>query len=237
MGKMNWIVTIAAIFLYGYSLTAHAQSRDAYYPFDGNLSDAGGGGYDGTMIAKGGMPALAQFAEGLTGQALQLDGRTAMRAYLDLNPELCPQVTVTGWIRVESYDVTGTQYLLSTGSGSGPSLRTSGSIVTLSGLGNGISHRDALRDGRAWFFFAAVHDNEAETYRFHWRDRVVESGLAGPRRPVFVKIVDRFCQPTSCNLSPCSIAGLSGFNITIDGLDQFRIAPLQRPGFLAFACS
>jgi hypothetical protein len=164
-------------------LRALAQSCDAYYPFDGNIADASGNGYDGTMIGKEGLPALAQFSNGIDGQALALDGRSAMRAYLDLSPDLCPQVTVTAWVRVESNDATTTQYLLSTGNSSGPGLRSSGVIAVLSGLGNGLSHRFAIRDGRAWFFVAGVWDNVAETYRFHWRDRVVESSLAGPRRP------------------------------------------------------
>ena len=173
----------ALAFLFA-TMPALAQAQcDAWFPFDGNLSDASGNGYDGTMIGKGGVPALAQFSTGVVGQALQVDGRSAMRAYIDLNPDACPQVTITAWIRVESNDVNSSQFLISTGAGNGPGLRSSGTIAVLTGNGNGLMQRDALRDGRAWFFFAGVYDYAANTYRFHWRDRIVEGQLAESRRP------------------------------------------------------
>lgn len=165
-------------------MPALAQSQcDAWFPFDGDLSDASGNGNDGTMIGKGGVPAHAQFSTGVVGQALQIDGSSAMRAYVDLNPDACPQVTISAWIRVESNDVKSTQFLISTGAGNGPGLRSSGTIAVLTGNGNGLMQRDALRDGRAWFFFAGVYDYNANTYRFHWRDRIVEGKLAESHRP------------------------------------------------------
>jgi len=176
-------IALSAVLLFaGFPLTAMGGPCDAYYSFDGNLSDASGS-YNGTMIGKEGMPALAQFSDGIDGQALQLDGRSAMRAFLDLNPETCPQITITAWIRVEHPAIGKTRYIVSTGSGGGPSLWSSGAIARLSGNGNGLSHRDAIRDGRAWFFFACVYDYKAKTYRFHWRDRVVEGNLPESSRP------------------------------------------------------
>jgi len=53
---------------------------DAYFPFDGNVADAGSNGLDGQVIVKGGGPAVrgVQFAPGRNGQALRLTGQTAV---------------------------------------------------------------------------------------------------------------------------------------------------------------
>ena len=165
----------------GVPALSNAAPCDAWYKFDGNLSDSSGNGYDGTMIGREGMPALPQFSEGVEGQALHVSGDSAMRAYLDLSYELCPKVTVSGWIRVEANTERGTQYIISTGNSSGPGLRSSGVLAAMNGNGNGLMHRAAIRDGRAWFFFAGVYDYEARSYRFHWRDRVIEGEL--PENP------------------------------------------------------
>jgi CubicO group peptidase (beta-lactamase class C family) len=163
---------------------AAAQSCEAYYSFDGSLADQSGGGHDGTMIGAGGGAGKVSFDEGIDGQALHLDGSSAMRAFLDLNPDVCPQVTITGWVRIEAANNDrSTQYIFSTGSGSGPGLRSNGALTVLSGTGNGLTQQDAIRDGRAWFFFAGVWDYEANTYRYQFRDRTVEGELAESRRP------------------------------------------------------
>ena len=174
---------IALLSAFAASASAFGQSCDAYFKFDGNLSDSSGNGHDGTMIGTKGTPASPAFSAGVDGQALHVDGTSAMRTYLDLNYESCPKVTVAGWIRVDSIDVRSTQYILSTGGGSGPGLRSSGTTAVLTGTGNGLIYQKALRDERAWFFFAGVYDYEAGTYRFHWRDRIFEGKLSGSRRP------------------------------------------------------
>ena len=179
---MREIQLLAVLVLVLIPAQAISQACDAYFTFDGNLSDASGNGYHGSMIGPNDSAARAQFSSGIKGQALFLDGKSAMRTYLDLNPDLCPQVTLSGWVRVENFADKKTQYIVATGAGAGPGLRFTRKIGVLKGTGNGLSQREALRDGRAWFFFAGVYDQKANTYRFHWRDRVVEGKLAEERR-------------------------------------------------------
>lgn len=164
--------------------SAHAQSPcEAWYKFDGNLSDASGNGYDGAMFNREGGPALPSFSAGLEGGALHLDGTAGMRAYLDLHPDQCPQVTIAAWIRVESLDVNSPQYLVSTGPGGGPGVYATGRTIVLRGAANGLWHRSALRDPRGWFFVAGVYDYEAGTYRLHFRNRTWEGSLGDNPRP------------------------------------------------------
>ena len=156
---------------------------EAYYPFDGDLSDASGNGNDGTMIAAEGASATAQFDAGVQGQALKLDGSSAMRTYLDLHFESCPRFTITGWVRADP-NAGSTGFFFSTGAGGTPALRKGGRSASLAGAANGLYERDAFRDARAWFFFAGVYDYDAGTYRFQWRNRVVEGSLNdAPRAP------------------------------------------------------
>jgi len=181
----DWRVRVfmLGVLVIGWLPASGQAGCDAYYRFDGDLSDATGNGHDGTMISAGGGPAGAAFGEGIEGRSLHLDGTAAMRAYLDLNADLCPQVTITGWIRVEANDITATQYLISTGDGSGPGLRSNGTTAVLEGTGNGLAQRSAIRDGRAWFFFAGVWDYGAGTYRFQFRERTISGELADSRYP------------------------------------------------------
>jgi CubicO group peptidase (beta-lactamase class C family) len=157
-----------------------AAPCEAYYRFDGNLKDSSANGVHGSMFAAEGLPATPVFDEGVQGQSLLLDGKSAMRSYLDLHYDFCPQVTIAGWVKIGSKR-SSTQYLVATEQG-GPGIRTSGRTAVLMGSGNGLSISNAVRDPRAWFFFAAVFDYDARTYRFQWRDRIVEGKLADSAR-------------------------------------------------------
>lgn len=164
--------------------TAQAQSScDAWYRFDRDLSDASGNGYEGTMFGRDGAAAEPGFGAGISGQALHLDGAAALRAYLDLHYDSCPQVTLTAWVRIDSKNPEETAYVLSTGV-PGIGLYYSGRSVVLTGSGNGLSHREGLRDDRAWFFVAGVYDFDAGTYRLYFRNRIREGSLPSkPREP------------------------------------------------------
>jgi len=162
---------------------AQAQSVcDAAYSFDGDLSDSSGNGYAGTMFGRQGAPVLPSFGEGISGQALHLDGSGAMRSDLDLHFDLCPQVTFTAWIRLDTTTPQNVACVLSTGGDIG--LYYSGRTAVLVGSGNGLRAPDSIRDHRAWFFVAGVYDFDAGTYRFHFRNRTFEAALRSrPREP------------------------------------------------------
>jgi Concanavalin A-like lectin/glucanases superfamily len=150
---------------------ATAGVCDAYYSFDGTLTDSSGNQYDGEMFDKEDKPVAPSFAEGKFGQALQLDGIGAMRSYLDLHFEACPQVTISAWIQVPRAASTDTLHILSSGRGSGPGLRVSDTMLVLSGTNNGIAQQNAIRKGGGWIFVAGVNDYEAGYFQLHWQGR------------------------------------------------------------------
>lgn len=169
---------VAAVVAAAYVNTASASRCDAYFPFDGTLADATGNGYDGLMIAESGA-AEPQFGEGRFGEALHISGSSAMRSFLDLHHETCPQFTITAWFRLPSVSADGAQAILSTGaSGANPGLVASGSSLRLYGNGNGLSQRNAIRNGDTWYFMAATFDYGAREYKLHWRNRTVDGRLS-----------------------------------------------------------
>lgn len=175
------VIVVAAGVLAWLPLAASAQC-EAWYRFDGDLNDAESGGYHGAMVGAEGVAATARFTDGVDGRALELDGSSAMRAFVDLHTDTCPQITIAGWLRADP-TVTGTQFLVSTGLPDTPGLRSEGRMATLNGPGNGLLERRAFRDPRVWFFFAGVYDYKAGTYRFHWRGRRLEGTLPDTTRP------------------------------------------------------
>jgi len=114
--KCRLIAGIALCAGFAWSGLSMAQSCDAYFKFDGDLSDASGNGYDGTMIGKDGATGNVSFGDGLVSQALHLDGSSAMRAFLDPNFESSPQVTIAAWVRMDAHEDKDVRYLFSTGS-------------------------------------------------------------------------------------------------------------------------
>jgi len=158
--------------------SAHASRCDAHFPFDGSLADATGNGYDGMMIAEAGA-AEARFGEGRYGQALHLTGGSAMRAFLDLHHESCPQFTITAWFRLPSVTNAAPQAILSTGARGGiPAIVAQGSTIHLYGSGNGLAQKNAIRSGDTWFFVAATFDYETRSYKLYWRNRAQEGTLS-----------------------------------------------------------
>lgn len=162
---------------------AQGQQCDAHFTFDGNLSDSSGNAYDGTMIGKDGTAATPTFVQGRTGQALQLDGTSAMRAFVDLNFETCKQVTMTAWVKFEPARPKGTVNIISTGNGSGPGFAASGSTLFLKGTANGLMQSNAIRENAGWMFVAGVYDYAGDQYTLYWRGRS-ESRPLGPNRKV-----------------------------------------------------
>jgi hypothetical protein len=159
---------------------ALAGPCDAYYPFDGNVADAGPNAYDGLLITKGGEPAIGReaFSEGKYGQALRLTGDTAVRVPVDLDPATCPEGTITAWVKFEDSPSTGYQYLVSSGRGNGPSLARVGQHLDLTGGGTRLQEKGALRAGQ-WMFIAGTWDQPNKGMGLVWRNRTTERSMTG----------------------------------------------------------
>lgn len=165
-------VLLAVLLLTGFSVRALAGPCDAHYRFDGNLSDEGGNGNTGQMIGRAGVPATAQFVEGRSGQALKLDGSAAMRAFVDLNRERCPQVTVTAWVKIQPEP---SQTIL--GTDGGPWLWSSNSLLSIRTAGKDLTARDAIYANGGWMFVAAVWDHGTGTQKLYWHGRQAEAAI------------------------------------------------------------
>jgi len=160
-----------------------AGACDAHFTFDGNLNDSSGNAYNGQMIGAKGVVASPQFVDGKYGQALQFDGTSAMRSFVDLHFDTCPEVTVTAWIQVTDGERKGTQELVSTGSGSGPGIRLLGANLILKGSANGIMRRNVVRPNAGWMFVAGVYDYTNGTYTLYSRNRGMDKQMGKSRKP------------------------------------------------------
>ena len=128
----------------------NAGKCDAYFPFDGNLTDASGSGHDGQMIdADEGSPAPT-FVTGKHGSALQLDSDSAMRSPLSLHYDTCAKVTISAWVRATDDFADTSQDIVSSGGSFGPGLRTSGGSLVARGPSNGLRRRDVLEANSDW---------------------------------------------------------------------------------------
>ena len=111
-----------SLFLLASLPEVHAGQCDAYFAFDGNLQDGSGNGFHGELIGRGGeLAGSPQFASGRHGQALRLTGNSAVRAPVDLFPEICAQITITAWIYRED-NSSAEHTLVSNGEGTAVSL-------------------------------------------------------------------------------------------------------------------
>lgn len=152
--------------------SAIAGPCDAHFSFDGNLADSGGNGYDGQMVDNQGRSAQAQFVEGRSGQALQLNGVSVMRALMNLHPDNCPQLTITAWIKVAPD--AGEGYIVSSEGQEGPGFRYFGRSISMLGPDYGITKREVLYPD-TWMFVALVYDAEHSMQTLH----VGASGSSG----------------------------------------------------------
>lgn len=177
LGKL--LLILAAALSGPASAIALAAPCEAVFHFDGDLSDSSGNGHDGRMIAPEGMGATPQFVPGRSGQALRLDGESAMRAFIDLHPDTCPQVTISAWINVESVASKRIQNVISTGNGISPGLRVSGTHLLMTGRANGIYARDVNLAGAGWTFVSMVYDYPNSEYRLYWRAREEAKPIGG----------------------------------------------------------
>jgi hypothetical protein len=81
---------------------ALAQFCDGYFPFEDSLADASGAGNDAIVISTDGQLMKPQWADGRVGRALHITNGSAVRSFLDLHYDRCPQVTIAAWIKLES---------------------------------------------------------------------------------------------------------------------------------------
>jgi hypothetical protein len=164
---------LAAIALFTLSIAAHGHEPPsgllAHLPLDGSLADASGNEFDGIGLAGDGERRAPSYVEGKFGRGVQLDGDTAVLIPLDVYFERYPEVTITGWVFVESDDARGA--LIGTGGGDGPEIRVNGDTLFAlrPGGGRNTAH-GALRPGR-WTFFAGVWNYRNGTMRLAWGSR------------------------------------------------------------------
>jgi len=174
----NHAVLLAGLLLAcGTSSPASAGPCDAYYHFDGDLADASGSGHDGQMVGANGVPATPQFVAGRYGQALRLDGSAAMRVFIDLAYEACPQVTVAAWVNIEPQP---SQMFF--GASHGLHIMASNDQINLRADGNDIVARDAVYANGGWMYIAGAWDAETRHASFHWRGREVDGDMGNSGR-------------------------------------------------------
>jgi len=158
--------------------SAVAGPCDAFFDFDGNLADISGNGHDGRMVARDGVPASPRYVAGKSGQALRMDGDSAMRAMLDLHPENCPQLTLMAWIKVDPGAAEG--HVIGTEGQEGPGLRYFDSSLQMLGPAYGVVERNILFPD-TWTFIALVYDSKNELQRLHWDGRNSERPMGDMR--------------------------------------------------------
>ncbi|MDX1508396.1 MAG: LamG-like jellyroll fold domain-containing protein [Woeseiaceae bacterium] len=169
-------ISVAIIACLGAS-AALAGPCDAYYPLDGDLSDASGNGYTGQMIVKGGELTKPDFVPGKSGQALKLDGTKAMRTFIDLSYELCPQVTFTAWVNVQpepSQAILGVSHALW--------VMASDKTLSMRFRGESLRASNAIMPNAGWMFIAATWNTETRKSTLHWRGRSVEGEMGTSNR-------------------------------------------------------
>ena len=170
---------LAAFLLASSPATSIAGPCDATFSFDGSLADSSGSGNDGRMVGQKGVPASPQFVDGKFGQALLLDGSSAMRAFIDLNPTTCQQITIAAWVQIEP--TTSTQTIISAGGGTAPGLRSSKKVLVLSSTGNGLHKSGVVEANAGWMFIAGVWDYENNVHRLYWRNSGPLEGTIGKK--------------------------------------------------------
>ena len=165
----NWRIVAASFGIFGLPTASIAAPCDAHYTFDDTLADSSGNGYIGQMIGADGARVPPSFTEGRNGSALRLDGTSAMRAFVDLNFEICPQVTIAAWIQMSPDGAN--HWLVSSGNGQGPGIRVSDTALVAEGTTNGISEIGVVRDAAGFFFVASVWDYSSGAHTLYWRSR------------------------------------------------------------------
>lgn len=181
MKIQNVRIALAASLLLS-PLISQAGPCDARFTFDGNLADAEGNVEAGQMITSEREIVKPVFVDGHSGQALSLDGTAAMRVMHDLHYDACPQVTLSAWINISAKTPSRTQFLLSTGNGSGPGIRVAGTSLAINGPANGLLQQRAVRPGAGWQFVAAVYDFDNETFALYLGNRKADiTSMTGRR--------------------------------------------------------
>ncbi len=169
LNKTTLALMLGCVFAAG---TVQAGPCDAYYKFDGNLSDSSGGGNDGMMVTEGGKPSTPDFVEGRFGQGLKFNGDKAMRAFVDLSYDVCPKMTFMAWIKTtpaSSQTILGVanrQYIM-----------TSNKSYYIRSAGKDLSAHDAVLPNMGWMFIAATWDAETKKVTLHWRNRTLEEEM------------------------------------------------------------
>ena len=148
---------------------AHARLV-AFYPLEANTMDESGNENHGT--ANGGLP----FVAGFEGQAGDFDGiDDFIRAELDINPSVLPQVTMGAWVKPEDFPMypTDSRHIIishdngftdrTLGVQAFPSIPDGWMAFTAAPPDGVVSTYDFDGGTTNWTFIAVVYDQDAHT--------------------------------------------------------------------------
>lgn len=151
----------------------------AYYTFEGNVLDASGNGYDGTV---GGAEA---YGTGHSGQAFSFNGATYISTTLDIDVSVQPQLTMGAWIY--PIGIFDGQILTHDDQGFDRSLLYSSAYLNPPALiaydgRDGGSTWFTVPAGTGWQFVAVVYDQDKQTVTLYVDGNAVtkEGQILGP---------------------------------------------------------
>lgn len=176
------LATLALVACLAGGTSAYAGECEAHFTFDGHLQDSSGNAYHGLRIDESGEPlGDGVFQAGKFGQALRLDGTSAIVTPVDLHWNVCPKVTIAMWV-IRNALPESHGYLLSTGYGAGPKLRANLNRVGVYGGGAQGSAMNAAEPGE-WTPLVGTWDFEAGELTLHWPDGTLTEPFRSYTRP------------------------------------------------------
>jgi hypothetical protein len=230
------VVLIALAANLGIPVIAARAGLIAYYPFDGNSTDASGNGLDGTVHG-------ATFdADGFRGSALRCDGvNDSVSVLLDINASQLPQLTMGAWVNTNTPSVWASRgravisgdnghydrhigFDIRGGAGTPPDW------MTFTGNGVFASGVDVVTD--TWVFLAAVYDQTTQTARLYVNDQVFTTTTDFGTGVNYVRIG---CNPAFGEYFDGRIDDVFFFNEALSDqqVAQIRINGIPEPSTLA----
>ena len=179
-------VLIAAMFFFLVTTPSQADLI-AYYPFEGDSTDATGNGNDGSDDGDAGPAGPFTGFDGV-GQAYEFFGQGHVVIPLNINPAQYPELTVTMWVKPDEFIVDQPGLYKTFGHDDGGWDRTFGLdnrqgeyryAAFTGGAGPGPTMTTGTEIEDDWTFLAAVWDTSAgPMVRFHANDAFVDEPLA-----------------------------------------------------------
>lgn len=151
------------------NVQATSAALVAFYPFEGDATDASGNGFDGTLLPLADPPTLTPSYNAQEGQAFLFDDVHSIRIELDISPSVYPKLTIGAWARRDTVFF-GERVIASSG-GRAIGTQTDSWAVGV-GAGNDTEKGEPFTEG-VWAFIAAVYDHTAQTVTFYNNNSVV----------------------------------------------------------------